>query len=67
MKTPFELWKSGEGSFKCLDNAVEHWHSAPESPGGSLSDYLGMTKEQYSLYVLDSAEFERKYPYGCGR
>ena len=33
-----------------IDEFVDAWHADPE--GGELHDYLGMTEEEYSLWLL---------------
>lgn len=107
MKTPFQMWLSGEGSLSCLDAAVEAWHEqdtvvAKDDPAelelfeawwdrtfvgvpmsdiehdtakmawmqraalssDTLSQCLGMSKEEFALFAFDPREFEAKYPYG---
>lgn len=61
--TAFEMWISGTGSFTCLDDAVAHWHDQYEGDL-SLSEYMGMNTEQFSLYIRGQTQFETVYPYG---
>ena len=67
VKSPFELWVSGEGSLTCLEDAIDHWHSRTHgSDSLELIDYLGMTSEQFEVFALNPTEFERIYPHGSG-
>lgn len=36
-----------------LDDLIDEWHEAPED-GVSLHEYLGMTWEEYAIWVKDA-------------
>ena len=38
--------------FNKIDDCVEKWHNCPESTE-SLSDYLGMTEKEYSVWTIN--------------
>ena len=44
-----ELCLTGEASIDQIDDSVDAWHADPE--GRSLHDYLGLTEEEYSLWL----------------
>jgi hypothetical protein len=67
VKSPMDLWLTGEGSVTCLEDAVDAWHDMGDSYPVELREYLGMTSEVYALYALKPSEFEKQYPYGSHR
>ncbi|HVC54791.1 MAG TPA: hypothetical protein VND95_02490 [Stellaceae bacterium] len=44
-----DLCLAGNVLLEEIDDFVDHWHEAPE--GAELHDYLGMTEEEYSLWL----------------
>jgi hypothetical protein len=51
-RRPFvELCLSGEVAMEQIDDFVDDWHAKPSDR--SLSEFLGMTEQEYSLWVQD--------------
>ena len=48
-QTFIDLCLAGEASIEEIDDFVDAWHADPE--GGELHYYLGMTEEEYSLWL----------------
>ena len=48
-RTFIDLCLAGNVLLEEMDDFVDQWHEAPE--GRELHDYLGMTKEEYSLWL----------------
>jgi hypothetical protein len=44
-----DLCLAGEASMEEIDDFVDAWHATPE--GKDLHDYLGMTEDEYSLWL----------------
>ena len=42
-------------SFQQLDSCVDVWHKAPEN-GISLAEYLGLSKEEYAIFMTQGAQ-----------
>ena len=45
--------------FDALDDDIADWHESTENEC-ELHEYLGLTDEEYSLFVMNSAEYERR-------
>ncbi len=45
--------------FDAIDDDIADWHESTECEC-ELHEYLGLTDEEYSLFVMNSAEFERR-------
>lgn len=43
----------GRCGIEAIDDYVEAWHTMPEN-GQSLGDYLGLTKQEYEVYVREN-------------
>jgi hypothetical protein len=50
----FDLYCRSEVTAEQIDDFVGRWHNAPDSERRSLSDYLGMTEEEYGVWVMDT-------------
>jgi hypothetical protein len=50
-KTFIDLSLEGKVSLDQIDDYIDAWHNEPR--GESLSQYLGMEKTEYSLWVRD--------------
>jgi hypothetical protein len=48
-QTFLELCLTGEAATDDIDDFVDTWHADPD--GGELHDYLGMTPDEYSLWL----------------
>lgn len=48
-----ERFLSGECGIEAIDDDVEAWHTTPED-GQSLVDYLGLTEQEYGVYVREN-------------
>jgi hypothetical protein len=49
----FDLYRRGEVTAEQIDDFIGRWHDAPDTEHRSLSEYLGMTEEEYGLWVMD--------------
>ena len=45
--------------FDAIDDDIADWHESTENDC-ELHEYLGLTDEEYSLFVMNSAEYERR-------
>ena len=45
--------------FDAIDDDIADWHESTENEC-ELHEYLGLTDEEYSLFVMNSAEYERR-------
>lgn len=48
------LCVAGLASPDDIDDYVERWHAGQAGKGQALSEYLGMSQQEYSDWVLDS-------------
>jgi hypothetical protein len=44
-----DLCPDGKVDFDDIDDFIDRWHETPR--GAELHDYLGMTQEEYSLWL----------------
>nr|WP_294543663.1 hypothetical protein [uncultured Rhodopila sp.] len=51
----FELYSRGEVSAEQIGDFTSQWHAAPDSEQRSLAPYLGMTQEEYDVFLMDPA------------
>jgi hypothetical protein len=51
--TFFDLFSDGRVSVDDVDDFVAAWHESGDGETRPLSEYLGMTKEEYGLWVAD--------------
>jgi hypothetical protein len=42
-----------EAGYGDIDDFIDQWHRAPE--GKSVCDFLGMTRQEYALWVVDAS------------
>lgn len=56
-RTFMDLVLSGEVSSGAIDDFVEAWHSGESNL--DLADYLGMSSEEYRLFVEDEGNLSR--------
>lgn len=63
----FQLFVEGKADLDDFDDYVSKWHDDPSAHGTSVFDYLGMTEEQYGLFVTNpqAAEKFKKIPLGA--
>ena len=52
--TFFDLYARGEVSAPEINDFVEVWHSSGDEEQRSLSDYLGMTEDESSVWLMDT-------------
>lgn len=52
-KTFFELYKDGHAMEDEVDDYIDLWHDS--KPACSLSEYLGLTDEEYSIFLTDAS------------
>jgi hypothetical protein len=50
MKTFFELYSEGSVSASAIDDFIDEWHTCDHS-WGKLHEYLGLTEEQFAIWV----------------
>jgi hypothetical protein len=50
----FELYCAGQVAETAIDDHVEAWHSSGDDETRPLSSYLGMTDEEYAVWVMDA-------------
>ena len=51
--TFFDLFADGRVSVGVVDDFVEAWHESGDEETRPSSEYLGMTAEEYGLWVID--------------
>ena len=51
--TFFDLFSSGRVTADGVDDFVEAWHESGDDETRPLSQYLGMTAEEYGLWAID--------------
>jgi hypothetical protein len=49
----FDLYSRDEVTAEQIDDFVGRWHDAADGEGRSLSEYLGMTEEEYGVWLMD--------------
>lgn len=57
MKTFIEKCIAGEANLEEIDDYVEKWHNG-DGRNMELYEYLGMTKQEYSVWMLKPNEIE---------
>ena len=50
----FDLFSRGQVSADAIDDFVEAWHTSGEEEDRPLSDFLGMTEDEYAVWVMDA-------------
>ena len=55
-ETFFDLYMAGKASVDDLDDFLVRWHQSPGDQ--SVSEYLGLTEEQYFAWCDDPAKLE---------
>jgi hypothetical protein len=50
--TFFALYSQGLATGEQVDDFVEAWHESGDEETRSLSEYLGMTEEEYGVWVI---------------
>jgi hypothetical protein len=53
MSNFIEQCQSQQASLDEIDDFIDEWHEHPR--GQSLHEFLGMTREEYSLWITDSS------------
>jgi hypothetical protein len=51
----FELYLAGLVKGDQMDDFVAAWHEAPENEDRPLAAFLGMTEDEYAVWVMDPA------------
>lgn len=49
----FDLYSRGKVTAEQIDDFVGRWHDLPDGEQRSLSEYLGMTEEEYGVWMMD--------------
>lgn len=49
----FDRYLAGLASAADIDDCVEAWHEAPDSETRSLAAFLGMSDDEYAVYLMD--------------
>lgn len=49
----FALYQRAEISADAIDDFIEAWHDAGDEEDRPLTEYLGMTEDEYALWVMD--------------
>lgn len=49
----FALYTKGQVTADQVHDFIEIWHESGDEEQRSLSEYLGMTEEEYSLWLMD--------------
>ncbi len=49
----FDLYNAGQVPESAIDDFVEAWHVSGDEERRPLSRFLGMTEDEYSVWVLD--------------
>lgn len=57
MKNFLQLCKEGLESLVNIDNYIDKWHDDPNIRNISLSEYLGLTKEQYQKWTKKDEDY----------
>jgi len=52
MKSFTQRYKSGEINDQAIDKMIQQWHDSEEASVISLHEYIGMTEQEYSDWVL---------------
>ena len=55
----FELYCSGKALPEDIDDFIDLWHKGKAGEGLSLHEYLGMTWEEYSIWVQSADALPR--------
>ena len=53
MSSFFDCYNAGELPESAIDDYVEAWHCSGEAEDRPLSGFLGMTDDEYSVWVMD--------------
>lgn len=51
--TFFKRYAAGEVAESAVDDYVEAWHASDESEGRPLGSFLGLTEQEYAVWVMD--------------
>nr|WP_294505088.1 hypothetical protein [uncultured Rhodopila sp.] len=49
----FDLYSRGEVSAEQIGEFTSQWHAAPDSEQRSLAAWLGMTQDEYDVFLMD--------------
>jgi hypothetical protein len=60
----FDLYSAGELPESAIDDHVEAWHCAGEAEDRPLSRFLGMTEDEYSVWVMSTERCRPSWPPG---
>ena len=57
----FDLFRSGEAAPTDIDDFVDRWHARGDEWAQALPlhDYLGLTREEYEVWVIDATVLPR--------
>ncbi len=50
----FDLYSQGDVSEDAIDHFVGAWHDAGEADDRSVSEFLGLTTDEYAVWVMDA-------------
>lgn len=50
----FDLYSRGDVSEDAIDDFVGAWHDAGEANDRSVSEFLGLTEDEYAVWVMDA-------------
>jgi hypothetical protein len=50
----FDLYSQGDVSEDAIDDFVGAWHDSGDAEGRSLSSFLGITADEYAVWVMDA-------------
>jgi hypothetical protein len=51
----FDLYSRGEVTAEQIGDFTSQWHTAPDGEQRSLAAWLGMTQEEYDVFLMDPA------------
>ena len=55
----FDLYSTGNALAQEIDDYIDLWHSyAPTSEGRPLHEFLGLSEQEYNLWIQDSSALE---------
>jgi hypothetical protein len=49
----FDLYSAGQVPEAAINDFVENWHTSGDKEVRPLSDFLGMTDDEYAVWVMD--------------
>lgn len=53
-RTFFDLFLDGQATRDDMDDFIDAWHDAGDEETRPLTEFLGMTEEEYSVWLMDT-------------